>query len=82
MSQLIASYVLKADSIKLGDLFPSRPGSGVISQLVVNGTADGELASPRLSARVLSSDGSLEHVDPQSNQHVQEINSVTRRRGI
>ena len=61
VSPLNASYLLKADSIKLGDLFPSRPGSGVINQLVVNGTADGELASPRLSARILSSDGSLEH---------------------
>ena len=61
MSPLNASYVLKADSLKLGDLFPNRPGSGVINQLVVDGTADGELASPRFSARILSSDGSLEH---------------------
>ena len=61
VSPLNASYVLKADSLKLGELFPSRPGSGTINQLVVNGTADGELASPRFSARILSSDGSLEH---------------------
>ena len=61
VSPLNASYVLKADSLKLGELFPSRPGSGTINQLVVNGTADGELGSPRFSARILSSDGSLEH---------------------
>jgi uncharacterized protein involved in outer membrane biogenesis len=61
VSPLNASYVLKADSLKLGELFPSRPGSGTINQLVVNGTADGEPASPRFSARILSSDGSLEH---------------------
>ena len=62
VNPLNASYVLKANSIKLGELFPSRPGSEVINQLVVNGTADGELASPRLSARILSSDGSLQNI--------------------
>jgi hypothetical protein len=61
VNPLNASYVLKADSLKSGELFPSHPGSGTINQLVVNGTADGELASPRISARIVSSDGSLEH---------------------
>lgn len=62
VSPLNASYALKADSIKLAELFPSRPGSDVIDRLVVNGTADGELASPRLSARILSTAGSLENI--------------------
>ena len=61
VSPLNASYVLKADSLKLGELFPSRAGSRTINQLVVNGTADGELASPRFSTRILSSDRSLGH---------------------
>ena len=62
MSPLNASYVLKADAIKLGEVFPSRPGSDLINQMIVNGTADGELASPRFSARILSSDGSLQNI--------------------
>lgn len=62
VNPLNASYVLKADSIKLGELFPSRPGSDLINRLVVNGTADGELASPRISARILSTDGSVENI--------------------
>ena len=61
VSPLNASYVLKADSLKLGELFLSSAGSGTINQLVVNGTADGELASSRFSARILSSDRSLGH---------------------
>src|SRR5882762_2271194 len=40
VNPLNASYVLKADSIKLSELFPSRPGNDLINQLVVNGTAD------------------------------------------
>jgi hypothetical protein len=39
--------VLKADSLKLGEFFLSRPDSGTINQLVFDGTADGELASAR-----------------------------------
>ncbi len=62
MSPLNASYVLKANSIKMSELFPSRSGSDLINLLVVNGTADGELASPRLSARIVSSDGSLQNI--------------------
>ncbi len=61
-SPLNASYKLKADSIKLAELFPSRPRGDVINQLTVNGTADGELGAPRLSGRILSSDGSLQNV--------------------
>jgi hypothetical protein len=53
---------LKADSIKLSEIFPSRPGNDLINQLVVNGTADGELSAPRFSARILSSGGSLQNV--------------------
>lgn len=62
VSPLKASYALKADSIKLAEIFPSRPAGEVINQLVVNGTADGVLASPRLTAKILSADGSLQNI--------------------
>ena len=62
ISPLSASYALTADSIKLAELFPSRPANDVINRLSVDGTADGELAVPRLSARIRSADGSLENI--------------------
>ena len=66
VSPLSAIYSLKADSIKLAELFVGRPASDVINQLAVDGTADGELAAPLLSARIISSNGSLENVSYQN----------------
>jgi hypothetical protein len=57
-----ASYALRADSVKLAELFASRPASDLVNGLVINGTADGELTSPRFSATIRSADGSLENV--------------------
>ncbi|MGA7872133.1 MAG: AsmA-like C-terminal region-containing protein [Candidatus Binatus sp.] len=62
LSPLKASYALKADSVKLAQIFASRPPGDVIDGLAVKGTADGELASPRISAAIQSTDGSLENV--------------------
>ena len=62
LSPLNASYALKADSVKLVQIFAGRPPGDVVNQLVVKGAADGELASPRLSATIQSTDGSLENV--------------------
>jgi len=62
LSPLRASYALKADSVKLAQIFASRPAGDVINGLVVNGTADGEIAAPRISATIQSTDGSLENV--------------------
>jgi hypothetical protein len=62
ISPLKASWVLKADSVKLKQLFVGRPPGDVLNQMVVNGTADGEIASPRISASIRSADGSLENV--------------------
>ncbi len=62
LSPLKASYALKADSLKLAQIFASRPSSDVINGLVVKGTADGELASPRISSTIQSTDGSLENI--------------------
>ena len=66
VSPLSASYALKADSLRLAELFPSSPRTDVFNQLVVNGTADGDLSSPRFSGRILSSDGSLENISYRS----------------
>jgi uncharacterized protein involved in outer membrane biogenesis len=62
LSPLNASYALKADSVKLAQIFTSRPAGDVINGLVVKGTSDGELTSPRISATIQSTDGSLENV--------------------
>jgi hypothetical protein len=62
LSPLDASYALKADSVKLAQIFASRPPSDVINGLEVKGTADGELTSPRISATIQSADGSLENI--------------------
>ncbi len=62
VSPLQASYTLKADSVKLAQIFASRPPSDVVNGLVVRGTADGEIASPRISGTIQSTDGSLENV--------------------
>ncbi len=62
LSPLTASYALKADSVKLAELLASRPPRDVVNGLTVKGTADGELTSPRISATIQSTDGSLENV--------------------
>lgn len=62
ISPLKASYALKADSVKLAQIFASRPPGDVINQLVIKGTADGEITSPRMSATIQSTDGSLENI--------------------
>ncbi|MFZ0680363.1 AsmA family protein [Candidatus Binatus sp.] len=62
LSPLNASYALKADSVKLAQIFASRPSSDIVNGLAIKGTADGELASPRISATIQSKDGSLENV--------------------
>ncbi len=62
LSPLKASYELKADSLKPAQLLASRPPSDVVNGLVVKGTADGEITSPRISATIQSTDGSLENI--------------------
>ena len=62
LSPLAASYALKADAVKLAQIFASRPPSDVVNGLVVKGTADGELTSPRISATIQWTDGLLENI--------------------
>jgi uncharacterized protein involved in outer membrane biogenesis len=62
LSPLKASYALKADSVKLAQVFASRPPGDLMNGLVVKGTADGEISAPRISAAIQSTDGSLQNV--------------------
>jgi len=62
ISPLEAGYELKADSVKLAQIFARRPPGDVVNGLTVKGTADGELAAPRISATIQSTDGSLQNV--------------------
>ena len=62
LTPLQASYTLKADSVKLAQIFASRPSGDIVNRMEVRGTADGEIASPRLSATIQSTDGSLENI--------------------
>jgi hypothetical protein len=48
--------------VKLAQIFASRPPGDVVNQLAVKGTADGELAAPRISATIQSTSGSLENI--------------------
>jgi uncharacterized protein involved in outer membrane biogenesis len=59
ISPLSASYALKADSVKPAALFAGRPPDEVIDGLSVSGTALGELASPKIGARITSPGGRL-----------------------
>ena len=59
---LNVSYTLQADALKLADLYPDRPAGEIVSQIVITGTADGELSSPRLNARIKSPDGQLANI--------------------
>ena len=62
ISPLKASYDLKADTVKLAQIFATRPPSDIVNGLAMKGTADGEITSPRISAAVQSTGGSLENI--------------------
>lgn len=62
LTPLKASYLLKADSVKLAQVFAGRPPGDIVNGLVMKGTLDGEISAPRISAAVQSADGSLENV--------------------
>ncbi|HEY2662756.1 MAG TPA: AsmA family protein [Candidatus Binataceae bacterium] len=61
---LRATYSFKADSLKLAEFVAGRPpGAGeAINQLSVAGSADGEIASPSISAKVMSANGKVLNV--------------------
>lgn len=59
---LSASYALKADSVRLHELFPSRPHGELVNRLVVTGTAGGTIGAPNIDARISSSDGQIANI--------------------
>jgi hypothetical protein len=59
---LKASYTLNADSVKLAQIVAAGLPDDVINQLGAQGTVDGEVASPRITATVRSTDGSLQNI--------------------
>ncbi len=59
---LNVSYTLQADALKLADLYPDRPAGEIVNQIVISGTADGALNSPRLNARIKSPEGQLANI--------------------
>jgi len=61
---LRATYSFKADSLKLAEFMAGRPpGAGeAINQLSVTGSADGEIASPSISANVTSVNGKVSNI--------------------
>lgn len=61
---LRATYTFRADSLKLAEFVAGRPpGAGeAINQLSVTGSADGEIASPSISAKVTSVNGKVSNI--------------------
>jgi uncharacterized protein involved in outer membrane biogenesis len=56
------SYTVSADTVRMADLTPSQSRTDVVNQVAATGTADGEMASPRVSARIRSGNGTVENV--------------------
>ena len=75
---LRATYSFKADSLKLAEFVAGRPAGEVINQLSVTGSADGEIASPSISARVISANGKVSNV---TYQNLAMISSYTGKTG-
>ena len=59
---LNAAFTVKADSLQLSQMVPSRPPGEFVNQLVVSGTAAGELSAPVVKARITSANGLVEHL--------------------
>ena len=58
-SPLQGTYQLDAQSIRPAAFFPTRPPAETMHQVHVEGNARGDFSTPRLSARITSSDGVL-----------------------
>jgi uncharacterized protein involved in outer membrane biogenesis len=54
---LNAAFTVKADSLQLAEIVPTRPPGEFASQLAVSGTAAGKLSAPLLKARITSASG-------------------------
>ncbi len=59
---LNAAFTVKADSLQLSQIVPTRPAGEFVSQLAVSGTAAGELSAPVFKARVTSASGLVDRL--------------------
>ncbi len=59
---LNAAFTVKADSLQLSQIVPTRPAGEFVSQLAVSGTAAGELSAPVFKARITSASGLIERL--------------------
>jgi hypothetical protein len=68
INPLRATYSVKADSLKVAEFVADRPpGAGeAINQLTVTGSADGEIESPSINAKITSANGKLSSVTYQN----------------
>ena len=59
---LNAVFAVKADSLQLSQIVPSRPSGEFINQLAASGTAGGALSAPIVKARVTSASGMVDRL--------------------
>lgn len=59
---LNAAFTVRADSLQLSEIVPTRPPGEFVSQLAVAGTAAGQLFAPVLKARITSPSGLVERL--------------------
>lgn len=62
ISPLRAAFTFKADSLQLSQIVPSRPPGEFVKELVVSGTASGEISAPVINARITSASGLVERL--------------------
>jgi uncharacterized protein involved in outer membrane biogenesis len=62
ISPLRAAFTVKANSLQLSRIVPSRPSGEFVNQLAVSGTANGALSAPVVNARIKSANGLFEHL--------------------
>ncbi|HEV3109529.1 MAG TPA: AsmA-like C-terminal region-containing protein [Candidatus Binataceae bacterium] len=62
ITPLRAAFTFKADSLQLSQIVPSRPPGEFVKQLLVSGTARGDLSAPVVNARITSGSGLVERL--------------------
>jgi uncharacterized protein involved in outer membrane biogenesis len=62
INPLKAAFTVKANSLQLSRIVPSRPPGEFVNRLAVSGTAGGQLSAPLVNARIKSASGLVEHL--------------------
>jgi len=62
LEPLNAAFTVKADSLQLSQIVPSRPPGEFINQLAVSGTAGGAWFAPIVKARITSASGLMQRL--------------------